>query len=85
MKILQAKEAKAMMVDAHIAYKKAILEFTTKEVDKSIRSAVERFKTATTVKVANLVRKDIVELLQHDGYNVESNGNDEIVIDWSRA
>lgn len=83
--MITAKEAKQMMPDAHIKYKKELLDFTTKDIEKQIRSSVDRFKLAATIKVSFLIRNEVIDLLEKSGYKVISNGSDELIVDWSEA
>jgi len=83
--MLTAKEAKEMMPDAHIKFKRELLDFTVKEIEKTVRSSVDRFKTTATVKIHPTIRNEVIELLKKNGYTIEANGPDELVIDWTSA
>lgn len=83
--MITAKQAKEMMPDAHIKHKKELLDYTLKDIEKQIRGAVERFKLSTTVRIPFLIRNEVIELLENNGYKIVSNGSDELIIDWSEA
>lgn len=83
--MITAKQAKEMMPDAHIKYKKDLLEFTVSSIERSIKSSVEKFNLVTTVNINPLIRKEVTELLKENGYTIRSNGPDELTIDWSNS